>query len=348
MKKFFSTFALLVFILEFTLLPVCAKKESMTARVNRVGRELLVKNQIDDKVRFRLRKTSKVNAYADIYKDIVVYSGLVKLCDDDDELAGIIGHEIGHIVNSHLYKQAAVYAAVYTAVNVAAQTVPAVALGTGLAYNVSSLTWSRSREFESDVTAVDLMIRAGYNPLAMVSVMHKISDNYFDFLSSHPSGEKRTKYIFDYISYTYPEYLKKGYKSDSYEDFLVQIQPVLDEREKNPKKMEKYLNKQAKLKEKREKKYEKYSRATRKQLEKQAKKEQEQAIKEKEKAKMQEQKALQKAQKEKEKAELKEQKEQLKQKEQEQKELEKLKKQQEKAKAKELKQKEKETKAKED
>ena len=51
---------------------------------------------------------------------------------------------------------------------------------------------SRNDEFEADITGVDLMTKAGYNPLAMVSLLNKISgDAYIDILQTHPSGEKR-------------------------------------------------------------------------------------------------------------------------------------------------------------
>lgn len=65
------------------------------------------------------------------------------------------------------------------------------------------LKMSRSEEYEADITGADLMTKAGYNPLAMVSVLYKIGGNYKDFTSAHPSGDKRTMYIYDYITYTH-------------------------------------------------------------------------------------------------------------------------------------------------
>lgn len=49
--------------------------------------------------------------------------------------------------------------------------------GANAANNLTMLKMSRTEEYEADVTGVDLMTKAGYNPLAMVSVLYKISGN---------------------------------------------------------------------------------------------------------------------------------------------------------------------------
>ena len=57
----------------------------------------------------------------------------------------------------------------------------------------------RTEEYEADITGVDLINNAGYNPLAMVSVLYKIGGNYVDIIQDHPSGDKRTMYLYNYI-----------------------------------------------------------------------------------------------------------------------------------------------------
>ena len=89
---------------------------------------------------------------------------------------------------------------------------------TNTANNLTMLKMSRTEEYEADITGVDLMTKAGYNPLAMVSVLYKIGGCYKDFTSTHPSGDKRTMYIYDYITYTYPDKAKLGYTTDSYKN----------------------------------------------------------------------------------------------------------------------------------
>ncbi len=57
------------------------------------------------KIEFKVIETDEVNAFANADKQICVYTGLLKFVDNDAELAGVIAHEIGHIVNNHVAKQ---------------------------------------------------------------------------------------------------------------------------------------------------------------------------------------------------------------------------------------------------
>ena len=91
--------------------------------------------------------------------------------------------------------------------------------------------------------------------------------------STHPSGEKRTLYIYDYIAKAYPEYIEQGFDTESYEEFLIYYEDVAKERAQNPEKMIKHEKKFEKLEEKRKKKYAKYQRKWIRQEEKQRQKE---------------------------------------------------------------------------
>ena len=117
---------------------------------------------------------------------------------------------------------------------------------------------SRTQEYEADVTGVDLMTNAGYNPLAMISVLYKISGNYVDFIQTHPSGDKRTMYSYDYITYMYPEKAKLGYSTDSFKQFINYATPIVTARNASSKKLASFNKEQAELKEKRIEKLAKY------------------------------------------------------------------------------------------
>ncbi len=249
------------------------KKPTMARHINDICDKLLEENKIDTKVWVRLRKTNKVNAYANMSREIIVFSGLVKICENDDELAGVIAHELGHLVNAHVYKLNAVNAIVYTSLQVAGE-MPIVALPAVIAYKAGLKKWMRLDEYESDVTAVDLLVGAGYNPLGMISILQKITgDKYADFLSTHPSGEKRTLYIYDYIAKAYPQYIEKGFDTESFEEFLIYYEDIEEQRAQNPEKMIKHDKKLEKLEEKRKKKYARYQRKQLKKEEKQKQKE---------------------------------------------------------------------------
>lgn len=229
-------------------------------RVNRIGKALLAKNNLPTKINFKVIETDEVNAFANADKDICVYTGLLKFVNNDAELAGVIAHEIGHIVNNHVAKQNVVGTVAATAIynsNMSA----GMKLAANSANNLTMLKMSRTEEYEADITGVDLMTKAGYNPLAMVSVLYKIGGCYKDFVSTHPSGDKRTMYIYDYITYTYPDKAKLGYTTDSYKKFMAYAEPIVKERNANPKKLAAFNKNQEKLKAKRIAKLEKYKTA---------------------------------------------------------------------------------------
>lgn len=235
--------------------------QSGVDKVNTIGKNLLAKNNLPTKISFKVIETDEVNAFANADKEICVYTGLLKFVDNDAELAAVIAHEIGHIVNSHVAKQNVINVLNQTLIysSNASAGLKTVAYG---ANNLSMLKMSRSQEYEADITGADLIARAGYNPLAMVSVLYKIGGSYADFISTHPSGDKRTMYIYDYISYVYPDKTKAGYNTDSYEKFMIFAKPTIDKRTSNPRKLAAFNKKEAKLKAKRDKKLEKYKTAS--------------------------------------------------------------------------------------
>lgn len=265
MKKIF----LLIVFYVFTFMPLSFGAEAATVwtdaasvnRVNTIGKNLLSKNNLPTQITFKVIDSEEVNAFANGENELCVYTGLLKYVTDDVELAGVIAHEIGHILNSHVAKQSVASAITATLIN-RANINSTVKNGAVIAQNLTMKKMSRDEESEADVTAVDLMVKAGYNPLAMVSVLYKISGNYVDILSDHPSGDKRTMYIYNYITYTYPEKAKAGYKSESFAQFMAYASPIVQARNASPAQLNKFNKEQKKLQEKRIKKLQKYQNTT--------------------------------------------------------------------------------------
>jgi predicted Zn-dependent protease len=215
-------------------------------RVNAVGENILSKNKLPVKVTFKVSEDETANAYANINQEIYVQKGLLEFVENDDELAAVISHEIGHIVNAHIQRQGLISALI--AYFTGQVTDEKMKSGIDTANQLATLKMSRNDEYESDLTGADLMVRAGYNPLAMISVFNKICANSFDFFESHPSGDKRTMNVYDYLSYNYPTTVKKGFTTSAYSSFLSYAQPTIELRNSNPKTLAKFQKKEAKLK----------------------------------------------------------------------------------------------------
>lgn len=216
------------------------------ARVNKIGSKILTDNKLPQYIVFKVSDNEEANAYANFDKEIYVYRGLLDKVQNDDELAAIIAHEIGHIANGHIARQTLVNSAIASIdpnfKNTKATTTVEVAK------QLSVLKFSRNDEYEADLTGVDLMVNSGYNPLGMISVLNKICGNYFDVLATHPSGENRLMNIFDYANYNYPTIVKANYKTESYQKALSIIYSNLKVRNASPKKLRKAEKQQIKLK----------------------------------------------------------------------------------------------------
>lgn len=253
----FSVFVLMMFAYAKADTTTQWTTENGLQRVEKIGKALLSKNNLPAQVTFKVVETDEVNAYASGENEICVYTGLLKFVEDDAELAGVIAHEIGHIINNHVAKQSIVSTITATAIS-NANIDSRLKTGAAVAQNLSMKKMSRNDEYEADITGVDLIKNAGYNPLAMVSVLYKISGKYVDFIQTHPSGDKRTMYIYNYITYTYPDKLKLGYSSDSYKQFMEYATPIVNKRNSSEAKVASFNKEQEKLKAKREKKMKKY------------------------------------------------------------------------------------------
>ena len=263
MKKIIGIFMAVVLALQLSANAATTTNwtnKTSVQRVNTIGQKLLAKSNLSTKITFKVMETDEINAFANADKEIYVYTGLLKFVDSDDELAAVIGHEIGHIVNNHVAKQNVINTMTSTAIY-NANIDPRLKAGANIANKMSMLKMSRTDEFEADITGTDLITKAGYNPLAMVSLLNKISGNYVDVISTHPSGDKRTMNVFNYVTYTYPEKAKLGYNSDSYKSFMNYATPILKARNENPKKLAKFNKEQKKLQQKRAIKLVKYQTA---------------------------------------------------------------------------------------
>ena len=250
---------LIFFVLFFNFAFAATDWDSTSAlnRVNTIGTKILKANNINHPIEFKVSDEDAVNAYANIDKEIYVYRGLLQYVETDDELAGVISHEMGHIINGHCAKQSVLNSIIATIANIFKPKTTAGAITSAIGQSLTSSKISRNDEFEADLTGVDLMTKGGYNPLGMVSLLSKISQSYIDILSSHPSGEKRILNSYDYIQYNYPNYISKGYNTTSYKNALTLIKPTLDERKSSEKLMAQYKKEQENLlskKTKREKK----------------------------------------------------------------------------------------------
>ncbi|MDF0551904.1 M48 family metalloprotease [Kamptonema sp. UHCC 0994] len=163
-----------------------------------------------------LRDPQTVNAFALPGGQVFVTVGLLRRLKSEAQLAGVLGHESGHVVGrhgaEHLAKQQ-LGAALVTAVGVAASddrgNGQQAAVLAQAVNQLVSLQYGRQDELEADRLGVRFMSEAGYNPKALAEVMQILETasgggRQPEFLSSHPNPGNRIQVIQSAIAQQYP------------------------------------------------------------------------------------------------------------------------------------------------
>ena len=164
--------------------------------------------------------SDQVNAFALPGGKIGVYTGILRVTENQDQLAAIIGHEVGHVLERHSNERLSANKISNVGLMVAAIALGAsdidnkglwvAGLGIGVQYGVI-MPYSRSHESEADIVGQDLMARSGFKPEASVQLwqnMSKLSkDAPPEFMSTHPSNETRIQQLGEHLAVSQPYYL---------------------------------------------------------------------------------------------------------------------------------------------
>ncbi len=236
--------------------PALAASWSAVDRTPTVGKQILTKNNLPSTTKFVVTETAVTNSTSNTNDEIYVQKTDLGYTGNDNEVAAVIAQEIGVIINANASKKKLV-SNITSAI--AGNFVDTNLENTALVANELTLNnMSAKDQMNADITGVDLMIQAGYNPLAMIVVLGKMPGSTVDILKSQPNNFKRSMYIYDYLAYNYPSKVKAGYNCKEYKNFLAYIQPTIDERNSNKTKFAKFQKEQAKLKKERAKQIAKY------------------------------------------------------------------------------------------
>ena len=157
-----------------------------------------------------------VNAFALPGGQVFVTAGLFRRLQNEAQLAGVLGHESGHVVNRHAaehlakqqFTQVLIGAAAVAGSNDRSDGRQAAAIA-ALVGEVANLKFSRQDELEADASGVRYMAAAGYDPRAMAQVMEILKkaggrSPRPEFFSTHPDPGNRKERIEAEIAQVYP------------------------------------------------------------------------------------------------------------------------------------------------
>jgi predicted Zn-dependent protease len=180
-----------------------SKDRGATAYVNCVTNAIIREVPSNYKWEVTLFEDDAVNAFALPGGKIGVYTGLLKVANDQNQLAAVISHEIAHVIADHGNARVSAAFAAQSGMQLAqimagaASPQKAQLLGLlGLGAQVGILMpYGRGQESEADILGLRYMADAGFNPMASILLwqnMGKASGGQPpEFLSTHPSHQTR-------------------------------------------------------------------------------------------------------------------------------------------------------------
>ena len=183
------------------------KKNTIQNRIDKIGARLLNANKIDKRVVFVYDDKLKSNYLNDTKtltkRQVIVYKDSYQFVANEDELAGYLAREIAQAARSY------------------------DGLGDGWLSSVKIKAAPKKFEIVFDKLAVDYMVKAGYNPLGLITYINKACPQARqDTVSSHNLTSKRLAYIYERIYTQYPSFIVNNsyLENETYQNFLLTSQ----------------------------------------------------------------------------------------------------------------------------
>lgn len=212
-------------------------------RVSAVGAEILKKNGLPENTQFKVVNGEADNTDATVTNTIQISSTDLSYTGNDNEVAAVISRELGYIINGRNTKSKMRDFA-KTAINSTFTEANLLTTAANSEYLANKASLGDSKD--ADITGADLMIQAGYNPLAGIVVLTKMPGSTMEIALGKPCNSERAMNIYDYLTYNYPSRVKAGYGCKEYTAFLTYADPIVKERNSNKKKLEKFNKEQEK------------------------------------------------------------------------------------------------------
>ena len=195
------------------------KDPVITEYVNKVGQRILAAVPPQPfQYQFHVLQEDTYNAFATPAGHIFFNSGLFAALESEEELAGIIGHEIAHVVCRHISDRienqkkinmatlAGMVAGALLGAGGAAEAASAVTVGSLAAGQTASLAYSRRDETQADQLGLEFLVQAGYNGEGLLTALKKIrskqwygSEQIPTYMTTHPGSDERMSYIDNWL-----------------------------------------------------------------------------------------------------------------------------------------------------
>lgn len=182
---------------------------------------------------FTLLNSDVINAYALPGGKVFMSRGLAEKLTSEDQLAGVLGHEVGHVTARHINDKIA--REMGTSIGIGIAGIFLGESGAGLAdlgsqaAQVALLSYDRNQELEADELGMRYIDRVGYNPAAQGDVMQVLlaasgGGGDSDFFSTHPHPKARIERVNELMKSTYQASADRPQKTREYQQrFLSKL-----------------------------------------------------------------------------------------------------------------------------
>jgi beta-barrel assembly-enhancing protease len=156
-------------------------------------------------IKVHIFDNDEINAFTLPNGHLLIYSGLILASDNQEELIGVICHEIAHMQLNHVMKKLVKEVGLSVILSMTTGNSGSEILNE-TARLLSSSAFDRKLEKEADIKAVEYLITAKINPEPFANFLYKQSNNdkalkYLTWVSTHPDSKERAKYIMEIIRY---------------------------------------------------------------------------------------------------------------------------------------------------
>lgn len=205
--------------------------------VDSMVNKICIDNNIDAKtLKVYVLNSSDINAFAMPDRQLVIFSNLIKSADKQEELIGVISHEIAHIELNHVMNKLVKEVGLSVVLSMTSGGAGSETIRQS-AKVLSSTAFDRKIEKQADIQAVKYMQKANINPAPFADFLFKMSlekesdaSKYLTWLSTHPDSKDRSTYILEQAKKTDTQY-KPVISNTSWEELKrkMEIEKVDDE-----------------------------------------------------------------------------------------------------------------------
>lgn len=168
-----------------------------SAALDKMVEKLTSKSPFEGVLNIKVVKSEQVNAYATLGNRIVIFTGLLEFVESQDELAGIVAHELGHVHYRHPIVGAVRYAGFGMLVDLMFGQLSETTI-LALSELLVGMKHSRSMEIEADNFARETLAKAKLSTAGLKAFFARLNTkeserfaDYLKYLSTHPTHQER-------------------------------------------------------------------------------------------------------------------------------------------------------------